>query len=293
VAGKVTAVNGNTVSIAPTAGWRDEGSSVTTVLLTASTQYVSGPDTAATKDVVKVGSFIVAEGTLSSDGKTLTASRVVVLPAAPAGDRIVHFAGPGAIGKVTAVSGNAITISPIARPDGQASSVTTIDVTGSTQYLSKPGSASGLSAVKVGTYIAARGTLSGDGKTLTASQVVILPAAPDILAGPRVIGKVTAISGNTLTITPGMGWKGGAATATTVVLSPSTKYETRSASGPTGADRSAIKVGSYIMAEGTLSADGKTLTASRVMILPSAPMFGQFHQFEWHGQFDSQAGPNV
>ncbi|MBV9282195.1 MAG: hypothetical protein JOZ41_19105, partial [Chloroflexi bacterium] len=89
-AGQVTAINGNTVTIKPLANRpADQGASVTTVILAGTTQYATGPGraapTSATRDAVKVGSYIVAIGTLSSDGKTLTASRVMVLPSAPTG----------------------------------------------------------------------------------------------------------------------------------------------------------------------------------------------------------------
>ncbi|MBV9280735.1 MAG: hypothetical protein JOZ41_11680, partial [Chloroflexi bacterium] len=85
--GQVTAINGNTVTIKPNADRPgDTASSVTTVVLTSTTQYGAPHDSTATatRDSVKVGSFLIAEGTLSSDGKTLTASRVLVLPSLPA-----------------------------------------------------------------------------------------------------------------------------------------------------------------------------------------------------------------
>jgi hypothetical protein len=56
---------------------------VTTITLTSSTQYFAGPGASATKADIKTGSFVIARGTLSSDGKTLTATQVMVLPSAP------------------------------------------------------------------------------------------------------------------------------------------------------------------------------------------------------------------
>ena len=88
-----------------------------------------------------------------------------------------HFLGQGtgggsipkhADGTVTAISGNTITIAPDndANNPNEYASVTTVQLTGSTQY-----NGAGKSAVKVGSRILAAGTISSDGKTLTASQV--------------------------------------------------------------------------------------------------------------------------
>jgi Domain of unknown function (DUF5666) len=72
--GTVTAVSGNTITIKADndAAGSNEYTSVTTIQLTSSTQYnVSGG-----KSGIKVGSHIVAEGNVSSDGKTMTATQV-------------------------------------------------------------------------------------------------------------------------------------------------------------------------------------------------------------------------
>jgi hypothetical protein len=81
--GTVTAVNGDAVTIkadADRAG-SNEYTGVTTVNLTGATQYGSGQ----TKASIKVGSHLVAEGAVSSDGTTLTATTVSVGSAAGAG----------------------------------------------------------------------------------------------------------------------------------------------------------------------------------------------------------------
>ena len=85
--GTVTAINGNTLTIA--AGTDPAGTTeyakVTTVLLSSSTQYDAGHDStgAATKSSIKVGSYIIIDGTLSSDGKTINASSVGVHDGGP------------------------------------------------------------------------------------------------------------------------------------------------------------------------------------------------------------------
>jgi hypothetical protein len=182
--GTVTGINGNNVTIKPDANNSDEQESVTTIVLTGSTQYLAGPGATANKDSIKVGSFIIAEGTLSSDGKTLTASKVAVgLGAGHMGGHMHGgaFGGPHADGTVTGISGNNISIKADANHPDEQSSVTTVVVTSSTQYLSglrNSGAAATKASVKVGSFIIARGTLSSDGKTLTATQVLVLPSAP-------------------------------------------------------------------------------------------------------------------
>jgi hypothetical protein len=185
--GKVTAVNGNTITISPNTNFRNKTSSVTTIVLTSSTKYVSGwhsSSSSGTKPTISVGSFVVAEGTLSSNGKTLTAARFSVVPS-------VRGSGPGgfhgfggfglrAVGTVSAISSDTITIKPMGtRPNGMTS-VTTVKLTSSTLYNAGRGSSSkaSKSSIKVGSFIIAQGTLSSDGKTITASRVSILPSAP-------------------------------------------------------------------------------------------------------------------
>lgn len=72
--GTVTAVNGDTITVQADndASNPNEYTSVTTIVLNNSTTYQG----TGGKSAIKVGSHIVAEGTVSSDGKTLTASSV-------------------------------------------------------------------------------------------------------------------------------------------------------------------------------------------------------------------------
>jgi hypothetical protein len=71
VAGKVTAVSGNTVTVQSPDG------TTSTVQLTNTTTYSAGPKDTADQSSVVVGSFIMAEGTIGSDGN-LTALQVTV-----------------------------------------------------------------------------------------------------------------------------------------------------------------------------------------------------------------------
>jgi hypothetical protein len=83
--GTVTGINGNTVTIKADAdnGNGNEYTNVTTIQVTSSTQYATSPNSSSSagKSSITVGSYILAEGTVSSDGKTLTATSVQLLPA--------------------------------------------------------------------------------------------------------------------------------------------------------------------------------------------------------------------
>ena len=90
---------------------------------------------------------------------------------------------------------------------------------------------------------------------------------PPVAPGPRADGTVTAVSGNTLTVRAdgnhGPSPSNEYNNVTTILLTSSTKYQ--SGFGQSGGSKS-IKVGTFIIAEGNLSADGKSLTATKVMV---------------------------
>lgn len=90
--------------------------------------------------------------------------------------------------------------------------------------------------------------------------------------GPRADGTVTAIQGDTITVKKDsdQGQTGEYGNVTTVVLNSKTTYEADHDSATPGS-KAAIKVGSYIIAEGTLSSDGMSLSASQVSLHPSGP----------------------
>jgi hypothetical protein len=85
--GTVTAINGDTLTIS--AGTDPTGTTeytgVNTVVLTGATQYDAGHDStgAISKSSIKVGSYVIVDGTLSSDGKTLTATSLSINAGGP------------------------------------------------------------------------------------------------------------------------------------------------------------------------------------------------------------------
>ena len=94
--------------------------------------------------------------------------------------------GPRADGTVTTVSRNTITVKAGGNhgpsPSNEYDSVTTIDLSNTTTYTKGFGQSGSVSDIKVGSFVIAQGTLSSDGKTLTATKVMVAGAggpAPD------------------------------------------------------------------------------------------------------------------
>jgi hypothetical protein len=181
--GTVTAVNGDTITVKADndpAG-STEYTQVTKITLTSSTKYSAGKGaTTTTRPAITSGEYIVAEGTLSSDKTSLTATLVSVHAA---GSGIhgagVHGAGAGphADGTITAVNGDTLTVAADNDPAGSTeyTKVTTIVLTGTTQYATGKGTAPTTTkpTITTGEYIIAVGTLNGDQTSLTATQVWI------------------------------------------------------------------------------------------------------------------------
>jgi hypothetical protein len=181
--GTVTAVNGDTITVKADADrvGSTEYTKVTTIVLSGTTKYRAGEGaTTATKPAITTGEYIVAEGTLSSDGATLDATLVSVGMGGPGhggpgpGGRA---SGPHADGTVTAVNGDTITVKADADPSGSTeyTGVTTIVLTSSTTYDAGRDATSSTTkpTISVGEHIIAEGTLSSGGATLTATQVSV------------------------------------------------------------------------------------------------------------------------
>jgi hypothetical protein len=182
--GTITAVNGDTITVKPDAdqAGSTEYTAVTTINLTSSTQYRSGDTATTTRPTISVGEYIIAEGTVSSDGKTLTATQVSVGQFGGGHGGPGRVSGPHADGTVTAVNGDAITVKADADQAGtnEYTAVTTIVLTSTTQYNGDHGSAGTTTrpTITAGQYIVAEGTLSSDGTTLTATNISLHSGAP-------------------------------------------------------------------------------------------------------------------
>jgi len=162
----------------------------------------------------------------------------------PDGDRhgFGGFGGPGGFGlggfgrfgardiTITAINGSELSLKT---DDGWTR---TISVT-STTKITKGGATIPVSDLAVGDQIAFAQDRATDGTyTVTAIRVIL----------PTTAGQVTAINGNTITVTQPGG------TTATIHVDGSTKYQVNGAAGAL----TDIKVGSFIVAEGTQRTDG-------------------------------------
>jgi hypothetical protein len=131
---------------------------------------------------------------------------------------------------ITAVSGSDISLKT---DDGWTRTITAT----STTTITKGGATITVGALAVGDEIRFSQEKATDGTYTVTAIVVVLPS---------VAGEVSAISGDTLTITQPGG------TTATIHVSGDTTYQVNGAAGT----KSDIKVGSFIVAEGTQRTDG-------------------------------------
>ena len=138
----ITAINGSDLSLKTDDGW------TRTIAVTSTTKITKAGATIALGDLAVGDQIRFAEQKAADGSYTITAIAVVL---------------PTSGGKVTAINGDAITVT---RPDGTTA---TIHVAAGTTYQVN-GAAGSLGDIKVGSFIAAEGTLRSDG-SLDASVV--------------------------------------------------------------------------------------------------------------------------
>ncbi len=219
----VTNVSGQTITA------KDRTGASVTITTTSSTTFMNGTQTIHITDI-KVGDEIAVRGARASNGN-VTATAVMVRQ-------------PDAGGKVSNVNGSSFTVT------GPNNQTQTIQTTSTTKFMVGR-TAGSLADVKAGEMVRATGTLNSDG-SLTATTVNI--------ATPHVMGKVTAINGNTLTLST---FNNG---TTTVQVTSATTYfnvQTKAAAKQTD-----IKVGDRVMVEAALGSSAP-YTATAVVIVPA------------------------
>lgn len=155
-------------------------------------------------------------------------------------------------GEVTAINGTTITVN-----DMRKGGTYTIDASGAT--FMNDGASADISAITVGSHVMAEGTL--DGTTLTATKVMSGMSKGGHGFGGRghgVMGSVTAVDGNTITVTgkDGQSYTVNAASATVQKM--------------VAGSISDIAIGDRIGVQGTVS--GNSVTATQIMDdLPEPP----------------------
>jgi hypothetical protein len=184
---------------------------------------------------------------------------------------------PGVFGTVASISGGTLTVNSKGFGPNATATTYTVDATNAT--VTKANAASTLSAVAVGDMVGVQGTVSGTNVTATAIHDGLMmrggmhpgmggkwnasstPATPVIQGNgqPVIGGAVTAINGNSLTVT----------NKSNVTYTVDVTSATVSKAGVTGATISSISVGDNVVVQGTVA--GTAVTASSVIDQGTAP----------------------
>jgi hypothetical protein len=165
-------------------------------------------------------------------------------------DHSMHMMGPGVMGTVSAISGNTITVT------GKDNTSYMVDATNAKILKGAEGAApatGSISDIKVGDTVGVRGTVTGTSVAATEiTDGVFMHGVPGGYGkGPGVAGTVSAINGNTITITG----KDGVSYTIDAASAAVTKVSTVAVSD--------IQVGDSIGVDGTVS--GTTVTAKHIM----------------------------
>jgi hypothetical protein len=185
---------------------------------------------------------------------------------------------PGVFGTVASISGDTLMVT--SRGFGPNTATTTYSVDATNATVTKDNAASTLSAIAVNDRVFVTGTVSGTNVTATAIHdgmggmmgggrrgmggkwsATSTPSTPAITGNgqPVIGGAVTAISGDTLTVT----------NKSNVTYTVDVTSATVSKTGVTGATVSNISVGDNVVIQGSVS--GNSVTASSVLDQGTAP----------------------
>lgn len=252
VFGTVTAISGSTITIQSKA-WSNPStgstSATTTYTVNAGSATVMKAGATSSLSAITVGDTIVVQGTVS--GTTVTATKINdgVVPGMGMGQ-----GGRGVFGTVTAINGDSITVQSKAMGNNAAATYT-VDATNAT--VTKAGSASSVSNIAVGDTIVVQGTVSGTSVTATKINDGVMARTPGSNGGatmpqgngqPIIGGKVTAVSGDTITISNSSN------TSYTIDVT-----NAKIMKGDAASSVSNIAVGDEVVAQGTIN--GTSVTA--------------------------------
>ena len=177
------------------------------------------------------------------------------------------FGGFGRFGfndiTITAIDGSNVSLETA---DGWTRTIAITDAT----TITKGGATIDVADLAVGDHVRIAQDRSADGTVTVTAVVVVLPT---------IVGEVTAIDGDTITVTQ----RGG--TTATIHVSGDTTYRAGRETG----SKSDVKVGSVIVAEGTQRADG-SLDASTVQTGLDRP---GGHGPDWKRDHDYGAAPDA
>jgi Domain of unknown function (DUF5666) len=205
-----------------------------TIVVNSATSYTDNGATGSLTNVV-VGAKVFAAGTIDANGTSLDAVKVAV--GVPAHNEFIR-------GTITAVSGTSITVSG---GHHSSSSSSTYAITTNTKFNEGKTSLAS-SQLAVGQHV----TVEVSSATPT--------TASSISVDPTVLGgTVTAVSGNVITIKDNQGF------TRTIDVNAATTYGDGHAAG----SLTDVTVGANIWAAGLIDANGATLDAQSVNVVPS------------------------
>jgi hypothetical protein len=264
VFGTVTAISGDSITLS-SKGF-GQNATATTYTVNATNATVMKSSAASSLSAIAVGDTLMVQGTVSGDSVTATKINDGVGGGMMGGGR--GGMQPGVFGTVSAVSGTTLTVTSKAMvgPNGSngSSSATTYTVDASNATVVKNGATSTVSAIAVGDTVMIQGTVSGDNVTAKTIRDGVVPqgtgkgpggGAIASLQGngePVVGGSITAISGDTLTVTnkSNVTYTIDATNATVIVKNATSTL-------------ASISTGDNVIVQGTVN--GNSVTASSVI----------------------------
>ena len=254
VFGTVSAINGNTLTVA-SKGFGQNATS-TTYAVDATNATVTKNGSASSLGNISVGDNVSVQGTVSGTSVTATSIRDGMMGCGGIGRGMGQT---GVSGTVASVSGNTLTVTSKMGPGGSTSTTYTVDATNAT--VTKAGVSSSVSNITVGDTVMAQGTVSGTNVTATSirdgmpqGQKTHINVTPVIKGNgqPIIGGNVTAINGSMLTVT-------NKSNVTYTVDATNATVE----KGNIASSTSAIAVGDNVVVQGTVS--GNSITATSVI----------------------------
>ena len=258
VMGTVTAISGNTITIS--------GMNGTSYTINASnaklTKGFGNDATTITLSSIAVGDRVGAQGTLS--GNSLTATTVIDFGTGMGLGQMMGNDKTHIVGKVTAVSGNTVTISA-------RNQIYTIDATNAkiTEGFGTAATTISVGAIAVGDQVSATSGTTISGTTFAATSISDMGVMTDRgNSATHLVGTITAINGSSFTVTTRTDDSGSASKTITLATTGTTTVMNNNQASTLGA----LTVGQTVSANGTLDSTGTVFTATSISIDANAYM---------------------
>jgi hypothetical protein len=250
IMGTVTAVSGQTLTV-------KAGSTGTVYSVDASAAKIRKGDETQALSGISVGDTVFVQGAIN--GTSMVATLIVETKSIAAKPTIKEDMS-GVVGKVTAISGNTITI------NAKNAVAYTVNASNAKVWKNRNNAAT-LADVKVGDTVIVQGAITGTSVTATNIIDVNLPVNKDKVS--MITGTVTAISDTAITL------KGTDGTVYTATIVGSSFKDNKDKEY----DKDKIKVGDTVTIKGTVSGttiDATTVTEGKVR---GEGFFRRFEQF--------------